>query len=450
MDVLIANDYKEQLKNIDNKWKNFKYDSKKVFTKNICDFISDEHIDIMVKYLYIKAYLENNHYEKYKELYEKMQEKRIGRSNVKGFNRVINSFKQKGYLKKYPIPINSKGKMLNGSHRLACCLYFNINPYVVEMDEDDHYYNIDWFKENGFSNDEIREIENLKEQLIKEYNKVKVEFENIYSAMITPLKDGKLDIYKFKKHANYLLNNGIKGLFVCGNTGNGMGLSVDIKKEILNTAISMKKFSVICHVGANKIKDIFDFVEYLNNTNVQAIACIPPYKEISKFIDIKKFYETLAKLSKKPLIIYHIPSVTGLNLSKNKIIELLNINNVVGMKYTDNNVRKLKEISREVKDKYIFFGRDDYLKDGLRNGAYGGIGGCYNLFPRFIKDIINGKSPIKTQEKLNYCIKYLRNIYPTLPGGEFVLKALEIKNYMDDNYFYNKIRRETNDKTSSI
>ena len=120
------------------------------------------------------------------------------------------------------------------------------------------------------------------------------------------------------------------------------------------------------------------------------------------------------------------------------------------MKYTDNNVRKLKEISREVKDKYIFFGRDDYLKDGLRNGAYGGIGGCYNLFPRFIKDIINGKSPIKTQEKLNYCIKYLRNIYPTLPGGEFVLKALEIKNYMDDNYFYNKIRRETNDKTSSI
>ena len=41
MDVLIANDYKEQLKNIDNKWKNFKYDSKKVFTKNICDILED-------------------------------------------------------------------------------------------------------------------------------------------------------------------------------------------------------------------------------------------------------------------------------------------------------------------------------------------------------------------------------------------------------------------------
>ena len=444
------NDYKKHLKDIDKKWKEFKYDNKKVFTKKISDFINDKHIDIIVRYLYIKAYIENNNYEKYRRLYEKMQIARIGKCNIKEFNRLITSFRVNGYLKKYPIPINKKGVMLNGSHRLACCLYFNINPYVVVIDEEDHDYSLDWFKENGFSLDEIKEIIDIKIQLTKNYSETKINLKKIYSAIVTPLKDNKLDKAYLKKHANYLYENGINGLFICGNTGNGLNLPNNIKKEILNTIIEMKKFSIICHVGADTRKEIFDFVEYVNDSCITAIACMPPYKEIKKFSDIKKFYEDLANFSNKPLIIYHIPSITKIDLSKNKIVELLSINNVIGIKYTDINIKKLKFISKQAKNKYVFFGRDDYLNDGLCNGAYGGIGGCYNLFPKFVYNIINRKHPEENQKKMNYCIKRLRSIYPTLPGGKFVLNSLKIKGNMDDYDFYDKLMEEYNDSINSF
>ena len=433
---------KEVLIKSDNRWKNIKFDLSKVYMRRINEYITNEHIDIIVRYLYVKAYVENKNYNKYRKLYEKMQNRRIGYCDVTVFDEIIESFKKHGYLKKYPIPINKKGKMLNGSHRLSCCLYFNINPYVVEFDEADHLYDLKWFKESGFSESEITEIIETKNQLKKIYKTKKIKLKHIYGAMISPLNDdNQLDVKYFKKHAYYLYKNKIKGLFLCGNTGNAMNLNNDIREKILDTAISMKKFSIICHVGANTRKEIFDFVKYTNNSKIKCIACMQPYKEISNFKNIKQFYETLARLSNKPVLIYHIPSVTGINLSAEEIIELLSINNVIGMKYTDTDLDKLNIISRE-DDKYIFFGRDDYLYEGLNKGATGGIGGCYNLFPNFIYNIINKIDPENNQKKLNYCIKSLRKIYPDIPGGEFVLKSLKIKNYLNDDEFYKKLKGE--------
>ena len=437
---------KEKLTEMDNKWKKISFDYNSVKTMDISRFITDEHIDIMIRYLYVKSYIEKNNYERYKKLYEKMQKKRIGKCHIKDFNEIIESFVENGYLKEYPIPINKKEKMLNGSHRLACCLYFNINPYVVVFDEDDHFYDIDWFKNNGFTDEELDEIICTKEELIKKYHKRDVDFENAYTAMITPLLDnGELDINFFKNHANKMFENGIKGLFVCGNTGNGINTNLNVKKRILRESLSLKKFSIICHIGCETDEETFEFAEYTNNTNVLCVASMPPYKHINNSNDIKEFYKKLALLSKKPVLIYHIPSVTGIDLSANELIELLNIKNVIGIKYTDDNIEKLKSISLLEKEKYIFFGRDDYLLDGMNNGATGGIGGCYNLFPSFIYNIINKYRPKDNQRKLNYCIKKLRGLYPTMPGSQFVLEVLKMKSNMTDDEFYEYLGGENHD-----
>ncbi len=433
---------KEDLAKIDSKWKNIEFDSNKIYEKKIRDFITDEHVDIMVKYLYVKAYVEKENYDKYKKMYKKMQLKRVGYLDIDSFNIIIESFMKNGYLKEFPIPINKKGKILNGSHRLSCCLYFNINPYVVEFDEEDHTYDLEWFKNNDFSLEEINEIISVKNGLYIQYSEKKVDLNNVYAAMISPInEEGILAIDRFTKHANFLKENGIKGLFICGNTGNGINLSIDVKKSIVQTALSLKDFSVICHVGANTEKEIFDFVNYINETDVVCIACMPPYKIMNDFESIKRFYEQLAALSKKPVLMYHIPAITGIDLCYSQIVELLNINNIIGIKFTDSNLEKLNLIAKNVENKYIFFGKDDLLYDGLTNGATGGIGGCYNLFPSFVCNIINGNNPIENQEKLNFCIKKLRSIYPKIPGGEFVLKSLMLKKEMLDDDFLAELRR---------
>ena len=260
----------ENLKEIDTKWKNFEFAKNEVTMVNIRNFITDEHLDIFVRYLYIKSYLENNNYKKYKDLYEKMQIKRIGTCNCENFNNLIKSFEEKGFKKEYPIPINKNSKMLNGSHRLACCLYFNINPYVVIFDEKDHDYGIKWFKENGFTKQEIKDILETKKQLEKQYAEKTIKLNNIYAAMISPLKDSiHLNSEFFINHANNLQKNGIKGLFICGNTGNGMNLKLATKKEILNQAEKLTNFSIICHVGDNNIENIYKLVDLLvKSTNL--------------------------------------------------------------------------------------------------------------------------------------------------------------------------------------
>lgn len=429
-----------ELIDMDLKWKKFSVDDDKIFTMNIKNFITDEHIDIIVRYLYIEAYLEDKDYEKYKKLYEKMMYKRVGKSYFNEFNKIIDSFKNNGYLKKYPIPVNTKNKMLNGSHRLACCLYFNINPYVYVFDEPDHNYTIDWFKENDFTNNEIVEIINKKNELLKMYTFNDIKLEKIYTAMITPITGTEFDKKAFIEHANFMKKNSINGLFLCGNTGNGMNLNFDLKKQVLEYSNKMSdKFSLICHVGSHNIQDIEAIIGVINDLNITCIASMPPYKSTSEFSKIKQYYEYIAKISKKPVLIYHIPNITEIDLSAKEIVELLNINNVIGIKYTDANLEKLEEISTNVKNKYIFYGKDDLLLDGLSKGANAGIGGCYNLFPSFIYNIVcsNIKEvQLENQVKLNYCIKKLRKQFPTLPGSQFVLEALKIKGNRTDDEFY--------------
>ncbi len=97
---------KSKLVEIDSSWKNFNYDKTKVFTMNIREFITDKHIDIIVKYLYVKSYTQKKSLNKYEKMYQKMQMNRIGSCNIKEFNKIIDSFEKEGFKKEYPIPIN--------------------------------------------------------------------------------------------------------------------------------------------------------------------------------------------------------------------------------------------------------------------------------------------------------------------------------------------------------
>ena len=445
----------DELIKIDSKWKDIFVDENKIATMNINYFITDEHIDIIVRYLYVKAYVEKKNYFKYKNLYEKMMHRRVNKSYYEEFNKIIDSFKKNGFIKKYHIPINKSNKLLNGAHRIACCLYFNINPYVSYFDEDDHNYNIEWFKENDFTDKEINEIIKTKDKLKRKYSNVNycLNLKSVYTAIVTPITNNEFNKQIFYKHAMFLKDNGIDGLFLCGNTGSGMNLNYDIKYNILNYANNLSdNFSLICHVGSHNLGDIKKLIKLTNKYNIDCIAAMPPYKKIVSFEKIKKFYEDIARISKKPVLIYHIPNITNIDLTASELIELLNINNVIGIKYTDSNLIKLKEISNKVLNKYIFYGRDDLLLNGLQNGANGGIGGCYNIFPSFINNIINNTDNDKRnkyQRKLNKTIKILREKYPTLPGDLFVKEVLKMKKNMTDEEFYNYLENEY-DKINSI
>ncbi len=425
----------EKFLEMDSKWNDLKIDVTKVTTLPIRDFITSQHIDIIVKYLYVVAYVEQKNYAKYRALYEKLQLKRIGKCDIAKFNELIVSFQKNGFLKAGAIPINKQNKMLNGSHRLACSLYFNINPYVYYIDEEDHDYPVSWLAENDFTDEEIAEILKVKEELQAKFESHSINLKDVYVALITPLKNNQIDYPYLEKHLNNLQKNGIEGLFICGNTGSGMHLNLNLKRELITYLNSKSsEFSLICHVGSQNLAEIDATIELVNTLDYTAIAAMPPYETIHTFAEIKTFYEKIAKLSNKPVLIYNIPSVTNITYTEKELKILLDIPNVYGIKYTDSNLTKLKALTVLSPNKLYFYGKDDLLLDGLKSGATGGIGGCYNLFPSFIIKIVK-EHDLNYQNKLNRGIKLLRYLYPDLPGDEFVKTALTIKKELNDEEF---------------
>jgi hypothetical protein len=135
---------------------------------NIKNINLENRLDIIVKYLFIKSYIENNEYEYYKILYIKHiklwtwwieDDKKNINEFVKNFISLINSFKEKWFNKNFPIPINSNNEILNWAHRIACCYYFWIEPIFIENNE---YlwikWDFNWFKKNNFSEEELLNI----------------------------------------------------------------------------------------------------------------------------------------------------------------------------------------------------------------------------------------------------------------------------------------------------
>lgn len=142
-----------------------------------------ERLDIVVKYLYIKSKIENTNFQHYKELYIRHILKRTGGNQyiyeykngipvavskkisiqdyLHYFDELIESFQTKGFKSEYFIPVSIKNNiLLDGAHRAACSIFFNLKPYIVNESRSGRSWDYNWFNENGFNKDELNEIIN--------------------------------------------------------------------------------------------------------------------------------------------------------------------------------------------------------------------------------------------------------------------------------------------------
>ena len=204
--------------------------------------------------------------------------------------------------------------------------------------------------------------------------------EGIVPAVVTPLSnDGVFQPDLFARLLDRVYEGGVHGVYVCGQTGEGLLLSVEQRKRVLETAV---KYSppgklVIIHVGANATADALTLARHAEQAGAHAISSLPP-SGAYEFDEIYEFYETLARSTSLPLLLYHHPDVSP-QLTPDHALQLCAIPNVAGFKFTDFNLYLLSLIRQQ--GKIVFNGRDEVLAAGLLMGANGGIGTFYNLFP---------------------------------------------------------------------
>jgi N-acetylneuraminate lyase len=204
--------------------------------------------------------------------------------------------------------------------------------------------------------------------------------EGIVPAVVTPLSpDGVFQPDIFARLLERVYTGGVHGVYVCGQTGEGMLQSVEQRKRVLEAAVKYSPAGklVIIHVGANVTADAVQLAQHAEQAGAHAISSLPPSGPY-EFVEIQEFYETLARSTSLPLLLYHHPDVCP-QLTPDLALELCSIPNVAGFKFTDFNLYLLSLIRD--RGKVVFNGRDEVLAAGLLMGATGGIGTFYNLFP---------------------------------------------------------------------
>lgn len=259
-------------------------------------------------------------------------------------------------------------------------------------------------------------------------------FKNVTVALNTPFdKDGNVDIEATKKVCNYFYDKGIRSLYVCGSTGEGLLLSQEERKQVVEAVTQAVggKMTIIVHVGTPSTKLSCELAQHAEKCGADATSAVPNiYYRLSEE-SIYEHWTGITNSSNLPFFIYNIPQLTGYNLSMNMLDRMLANPKVIGIKNSSeasHDILRFKE--RGGKDFIVFNGPDEQFLAGHMMGADAGIGGTYGAMPElFLKlfESIKEKEFDKAIELQNVITQFVYRLcsFPSLYGACKAIIALD-------------------------
>jgi N-acetylneuraminate lyase len=193
---------------------------------------------------------------------------------------------------------------------------------------------------------------------------------------------------EFATLATRLYQTGVHGLYICGGTGDGYNMRLSERKRAAEIGVEVaRQFGgvSIVHIGALNSRDAIELAGHAAQIGAEAVSSMPPMKRSQS--QMKSYYTDIARAAQIPLVIYYNPGYSGFTPTVDQLVELLDIDGVVGFKFSDWNLCYMKYVMTKRPAAIVFNGNDDFLCPGLMYGAHGGIGLNYNLFPKLFLGI---------------------------------------------------------------
>jgi N-acetylneuraminate lyase len=217
----------------------------------------------------------------------------------------------------------------------------------------------------------------------------KTVLKGIIPAVVTPIDEKEnFAPAPFEALLEKVYSAGVHGVYVCGQTGEGLLQTVEQRKSVAEASMhySPQGKQVIVHIGAYRTADAVELARHANGIGVTAVSALPPFGSYS-FEEIRAYYQEIAAASDLPLLVYYFPEICPGIKTAEQIMQLCAIPNVVGLKFTDFDLYRMRCIKQS--GALIFNGRDEVLAAGLLMGADGGIGTFYNIVPELFVELYN-------------------------------------------------------------
>ncbi|MFR9496633.1 MAG: dihydrodipicolinate synthase family protein [Rikenellaceae bacterium] len=261
----------------------------------------------------------------------------------------------------------------------------------------------------------------------------------LVNAPFTPFyANGEVNLEPIAKYAELLINNGIKGVFINGSSGEGYMLTVDERKQLAEKwmEVSPADFKVIVHVGSCCVKDSRELAEHAEKIGAWGIgAMAPPFPKIGRIEELTQYCKDIASAAPSlPFYFYHIPFFNGVYLPMLDLLKSVEdrIPNFAGIKYTFESLYEYNQCRLYKDGKFeMLHGQDETILSSLvMGGAEGGIGGTTNYNGRELNMIIecykrgDVAAAVEHQNFSQDVINVICNYRGNIVGGKRIMKLI--------------------------
>lgn len=213
----------------------------------------------------------------------------------------------------------------------------------------------------------------------------KAVFKGCATAIITPFKSDGVDLEAMKKLVDFQLESGINAIVVCGTTGEASTMSYTERMRTIETVIHRVngKIPVIAGTGANSTETAIAQSRDAQQAGADALLLVTPYYNKATQRGLVRHYESIANAVNKPIILYNVPSRTGVSCTAETYQALSAHPNIIGVKEASGNfdlIQKTRELCPD--DFFIWAGNDDETAPIMLLGGVGVISVVSNAAPR--------------------------------------------------------------------
>ena len=234
-------------------------------------------------------------------------------------------------------------------------------------------------------------------------------FKGCATAIVTPFnEDNEINFDKFKRLINFQIDNNINAIVVCGTTGEASTLSYEEKEELIKYCVKVvdKRVPVIAGVGSNNTTSVIENEKYAEKVGADGLLVVTPYYNKTTQQGLIEHYKIISENTNLPIILYNVPSRTGIDIRPETYLKLSKIKNIVATKEASGDISKILKIRSLCKDDLnVYSGNDDQIIPILSLGGLGVISVLSNIMPKYTSKMIEKYFEGEVGEALNMQIE---------------------------------------------
>lgn len=223
-------------------------------------------------------------------------------------------------------------------------------------------------------------------------------------AIVTPFTETGVDFNKLKELLEWHVKEGTDAIIICGTTGEASTMTEAERKETIKFTVDTinKRIPVIAGTGSNNTAQAIAMSKWAESIGVDGLLVITPYYNKTTQKGLYEHFKAISDSVNTPIIIYNVPSRTGMNILPKTLKQLCELKNIQAIKEASSNIAQIAQIKALCRDKLdIYSGNDNEIISIMSLGGIGVISVLANIIPNDVHKLCSLYSDGKHEEALN-------------------------------------------------